>query len=196
MMVHGDVHGGRCAITVHGDGAGVHGKGTGAERDNAARGWCAGAREGAVRGRGRAIALHGNGGWREGADNVTRGHSARVQGKVQEGDRRRECPGRNPGASKRRRELNREPEPWTFNHGGQPGMCMFRWFLGSRLDLVFFCWGVCVCVTPGIVLRDLQDNCNKYSCSLVPWRCLMSEEKSSWRLSKWRRAQKSPTQFV
>ena len=53
ITVHGRVHGctGRCrkgtgqsAITVHGDGARVQGKvqGTGAERDNGARGRCTG----------------------------------------------------------------------------------------------------------------------------------------------------------
>ena len=47
---------GQSAITVHGDGARVHGKvqGTGAERDNGARGRCLHAREGAGRDRGRA----------------------------------------------------------------------------------------------------------------------------------------------
>ena len=51
-------------------------KGTGAERDNGARGRCTGAREGAGRGPGQsAITVHGDG--------------ARVHGKVQEGDRGR-----------------------------------------------------------------------------------------------------------
>ena len=76
--MHGKVQGTQSAITVHGDGARVHGKvqGTGAERDNGARGRCLGAREGAGRDRAerdngaractgrcmqRAITVHGDG---------------------------------------------------------------------------------------------------------------------------------------
>ena len=96
--MHGDgarVHRGRCrgpgqsAITVHGDGVRV--KGTGAERDNGARGRCTGAREGAGRGPGQsAITVHGDGVWVHGKVQGTgqsaitvHGDGVWVHGKVQ-----------------------------------------------------------------------------------------------------------------
>ena len=74
----------------------MHGKvqGTGAERDNGARGRCTGAREGAGRGLGdgvpgqSAITVHRRAREGEGTG-AERDNGARVHGEVQEGDRGR-----------------------------------------------------------------------------------------------------------
>ena len=110
--MHGDgarVQGARCrgpgqsAITVHGDGVRV--KGTGAERDNRARGRCTGVwgrcrkgtgaerdngRTATVEGaRGQCTGVRGRGREGTGQSAVTVCAGARVHGKVQEGGRAR-----------------------------------------------------------------------------------------------------------
>ena len=86
--MHGKVQGTQSAITVHGDGARVHGKvqGTGAERD---RGRCLGAREGAGRDRAerdngaRACTGRCMQGTGAASDNGAWGRCTGAQGKVQ-----------------------------------------------------------------------------------------------------------------